>query len=359
MKSALKYMLAAGLGLSLAACATPPDELVQARSVYSQAAENQTVRENAPAELREAELALKDAEKEYEDEGNDLSTRSLAYVADRKARLAVAIANKKQAINEREFRQSQLLEETEKSRQEAKQAYQGAQVQIYMTRAELEKQKENYAEAKQNLAAMSTDLEQARQSGEYTEQQLAALEKELAVKRQSLDMMSKDLEMAEKERLRLEGELEKAQGKLSEFAKVAQERESMIITLNGSVLFKVGEYELMPIAKNRLDEVATVLLEQKDRSIVVEGHTDSQGSTENNIELSRNRAMSVRNYLITKGVPSDLIIAQGMGEQEPIASNDTPEGRANNRRVEIIVSNSSVQASTTPQVRPASNTVTP
>lgn len=359
MKSALKYMLAAGLGLSLAACATPPDELVQARSVYSQAAENQTVRENAPAELREAELALKDAEKEYEDEGNDLSTRSLAYVADRKARLAVAVANKKMAMNEREFRQAQLLEETEKSRQEAKQAYQGAQVQIYMTRAELQTQKEKYSQAKQNLDTMSADLEKARQSGEYSEQQLSALEKELAVKRKSLDMMSKDLEMAEKERDRLETELDQAQGKLSEFARVAQERENMIITLNGAVLFKVGEYELMPIAKTRLDEVASVLLEQKDRSIVVEGHTDAQGSTSNNIELSRNRAMAVRNYLITKGVPSDLIIAQGMGEQEPIASNDTPEGRANNRRVEIIVSNPVAKASSNPQVRPASNVVNP
>ena len=69
--------------------------------------------------------------------------------------------------------------------------------------------------------------------------------------------------------------------------------------------------------------------------------------------------MVVRNYLITKGVLSDLIIAQGMGEQEPIASNDTPEGRANNRRVEIIVSNPVARTTTTTQVRPASNVVNP
>jgi outer membrane protein OmpA-like peptidoglycan-associated protein len=71
--------------------------------------------------------------------------------------------------------------------------------------------------------------------------------------------------------------------------------------------------------------------------MIVEGHTDSQGSEASNQELSQRRAQSVRDYLVSRGVPNDIISATGVGQHRPVSDNTTATGRANNRRVEIIV----------------------
>ena len=125
---------------------------------------------------------------------------------------------------------------------------------------------------------------------------------------------------------------------LEEIAKVKEESRGMVITLSGSVLFASGKWELLPIAKDRLDQVA-VALQNTDASqkIVVEGHTDSTGPDSENLKLSEDRAKSVREHLVSKGVASNRISAVGKGESVPVSDNNSPEGRANNRRVEIIV----------------------
>lgn len=71
--------------------------------------------------------------------------------------------------------------------------------------------------------------------------------------------------------------------------------------------------------------------------MVVEGHTDSRGPRDFNLELSQRRAEAVRDYLVSKGVPGDLFTVEGLGPDRPVASNATPDGRANNRRVEIVI----------------------
>ena len=111
----------------------------------------------------------------------------------------------------------------------------------------------------------------------------------------------------------------------------------VFITLSGAVLFATGKSELLPIAKQKIDEVAKALKDQGWKGLLVEGHTDSQGSAAKNQELSQARAESVRSQLISNGLPSDKIRAQGLGPSRPVADNNTAEGRANNRRVEIIV----------------------
>ena len=113
-----------------------------------------------------------------------------------------------------------------------------------------------------------------------------------------------------------------------------------MITLSGEVLFKTKEATLLPIAQTQLDKVAEALKSQgEDKTIVVEGHTDSQGKDSYNQDLSRRRAEAVRSYLVSRGIPDDMITAVGKGELEPIADNKTAEGRANNRRVEIEIDN--------------------
>ncbi|HLM45177.1 MAG TPA: OmpA family protein, partial [Myxococcaceae bacterium] len=86
----------------------------------------------------------------------------------------------------------------------------------------------------------------------------------------------------------------------------------------------------------RLDEVAEAL-KKTQSPLVIEGHTDSQGPEEVNEELSQLRAESVRDYLAEKGVDSARVRTTGLGESRPVASNKNPEGRANNRRVEIVI----------------------
>ncbi|MDZ7767325.1 MAG: OmpA family protein [Melioribacteraceae bacterium] len=119
-----------------------------------------------------------------------------------------------------------------------------------------------------------------------------------------------------------------------------EEERGLVITLSGSVLFASNESVLMPAAQNKLNEVANALLESKERRITIEGHTDSQGSSSHNMDLAQKRAEAVRSYIISRGYSSDLIYAQGIGEGRPIADNNSAEGRANNRRVEIVIAHS-------------------
>ena len=83
---------------------------------------------------------------------------------------------------------------------------------------------------------------------------------------------------------------------------------------------------------------------EDEKTIKVEGYTDSRGADDMNLKLSQQRAEAVRNYLVSRGVKGERISAEGKGEQSPIASNDTAEGRANNRRVEIVVQSQSTPA---------------
>jgi outer membrane protein OmpA-like peptidoglycan-associated protein len=118
-----------------------------------------------------------------------------------------------------------------------------------------------------------------------------------------------------------------------------------VITLSGSILFASNRYALLNTAKTKLDQVAEALKAQNaDKRMVVEGHTDSQGSDRINQPLSLNRANAVRDYLVTRGVDSDKITAVGMGSSRPLVDNRNAENRANNRRVEIVIRPSHLSA---------------
>jgi outer membrane protein OmpA-like peptidoglycan-associated protein len=124
---------------------------------------------------------------------------------------------------------------------------------------------------------------------------------------------------------------------LAKWAAVKEEPRGVVITLSGSVLFASDKSALLPEAKTRLSQVTAALLETKERHLDVQGYTDSQGKDAYNLDLSQKRADAVRTYLISQGYPPDLIAAHGAGKASPIADNNTAEGRANNRRVEIII----------------------
>ena len=112
----------------------------------------------------------------------------------------------------------------------------------------------------------------------------------------------------------------------------------LVLTL-GDVLFDTGQATLKPGAASTIDRLAVFLNQAPERSVVIEGHTDSMGSDSFNLTLSESRANSVKAALVAKGIQADRIVAVGKGEGVPVASNDNAAGRQQNRRVEIVVSN--------------------
>jgi outer membrane protein OmpA-like peptidoglycan-associated protein len=240
----------------------------------------------APAQLHAAETYLKLAERTYDDEGDSPNARDRAYVAMRKAELAevqagIAEANK-QAMSSEE-------------------------------RGELAEQKDH----------------------DVTTKELARTRAQLASERGVIATQTTQLQTETDRRLQAEGAQAQA---LAALENVKQEARGTVITLSGSVVFPSGGSDLLPSARNKLSEVATALLQGDAASkIVVEGHTDSVGSAEKNQALSMRRAASVRDALVAHGVPGDRVSVAGYGSTRPVADNDSDAGRANNRRVEIVV----------------------
>ena len=118
---------------------------------------------------------------------------------------------------------------------------------------------------------------------------------------------------------------------------VTSDGQSILVNLPNGVTFPVDSYTIQPSFRATLDDVANSLIKYPNSLIDVYGHTDSTGSDAYNQSLSERRAMAVRDYLISRGVGAARIRSQGFGETQPIASNETEEGRSANRRVEIKI----------------------
>lgn len=114
------------------------------------------------------------------------------------------------------------------------------------------------------------------------------------------------------------------------------EANSLLITLDSGILFDVDKYDLRPEAEEVLKNLAIVLKEADIKVFEVDGHTDSDAGDKHNQVLSENRANAVKNFLTSQGITAEITI-KGYGKTRPIASNDTPEGKQKNRRVEIVI----------------------
>jgi outer membrane protein OmpA-like peptidoglycan-associated protein len=122
-----------------------------------------------------------------------------------------------------------------------------------------------------------------------------------------------------------------------EGAQVTRIGEGIKITFDSGILFDVNKAVLKPVSKENLDKLAEILNKYEDTNILLEGHTDATGSDEYNMDLSEKRATSVGNHLAIQGVNPTRFTIMGYGESQPIATNDTDEGRQLNRRVEIAI----------------------
>ena len=122
-----------------------------------------------------------------------------------------------------------------------------------------------------------------------------------------------------------------------EGAKVERVGEGIKITFSSGILFDVDKSNLKDPYKGELSKLAAILNKYDDTNILLAGHTDATGSDEYNLELSRHRAGSVANYLASQNVNRARFSTDGYGKTDPVASNETAEGRAQNRRVEVAI----------------------
>jgi outer membrane protein OmpA-like peptidoglycan-associated protein len=122
-----------------------------------------------------------------------------------------------------------------------------------------------------------------------------------------------------------------------EGATVERVGEGIKITFDSGILFDVNKAALQPVAQSNLDRLAVILQKYEDTDILIEGHTDSQGTEEHNLTLSRARAQSVANHLSGAAVAVTRFSIMGYGEAQPIAENESAAGRAQNRRVELAI----------------------
>ena len=286
------------VGLFLVGACTPvvPPELADARRAYDQASHGPAATV-APAELHKASDSLQKAEQAFADDPKAQRTRDLAYVAERKAETADAIAQ---------------AEISRRARHDAERDYVNMQSQII-------------GQQRSQLSSSQAQLTEAQRAAQQQAQALGAEQSA----RQQAELQAAAAAQRAKD----------AEDRLNKIANVKEEPRGTVITLSGSVLFPSNQAVLLPEARKRLDDVAAALLSNKERKIVIEGYTDSRGSDAHNLELSRQRAQAVRDYIVSCGYDGDLVIAQGMGKANPVADNASPEGRANNRRVEIVVKN--------------------
>lgn len=184
------------------------------------------------------------------------------------------------------------------------------------------------------------DLERAHQQAiADAQRRLMAAEAESTQLRQQVEQKETELQQAREEIARRDAEVrertERMQAALAEIAEIRKDSRGLILTLPG-LLFDVGQSTLKPGARNVLTRVADQLKANERVRVTIEGHTDSTGSDALNMRLSEQRAAAVRDYLSSQGIATGRLSIQGMGKNAPIATNDTPAGRQQNRRVELI-----------------------
>lgn len=269
------------LGLFGCANAQPTSALVDARREY-EAAAGGPANSFVPDRVYEARVALEKAEQAHQKNPGSEKEAHLAYIAHRKALIAEAVAQERIAKHELARAQAQQQQVLVAQRNSA--------------RTRLEQQTQQLSEATGKLES----------------------EREL--------------------RMQAQDEARAAMQSLEELGQVKAEQQRITLTISGEVLFRTAESDLMPIARQRLERVAEVLKQEGvDKTIEVKGYTDSRGTEAYNQRLSEDRARSVRDFLVEEGVPADQVKSVGMGENHPIATNATPSGQANNRRVEIVI----------------------
>lgn len=272
-------VFATAVSFLVASCATAPQNppgSAEVRSKLTALQSNSSLADQVPVELREAEAAVLAAEAPV---GKDVALGAhRVYMADRKVEIAMATASTRYAEDQR--------------------------------------------------AALSQARDDARLNARTQEADRAR--RETATAQTATDAALASAAVAAKEADELQRQIDVLEAEATD--------RGLVLTL-GDVLFGTGRSDLTSGGTNTLDKLVVFLNNYPDRNVVIEGHTDDVGSHEMNQTLSQHRADSVKFYLVQQGIRHKRLAASGMGETQPIADNQSPSGRQQNRRVEVIINN--------------------
>jgi outer membrane protein OmpA-like peptidoglycan-associated protein len=294
-------ILSAALAALLLACASAPqrnESVEEARTEVQKLSQQPLAQQAASTDIEAARSSLQQADtalqqRKSPDEVNHLAYLALRHAQAGQARVAAAAARQEVAQAEQE-RNRVVLQTRERETQRARSEAETAKSQAETAKSQAET-------AKNEAQAVQSQLESARQ--------------------QLQDLQAKQTERG------------------------------MVVTL-GDVLFDTGRATLKPGAERALERLAQFLKTNPGTRIIVEGHTDSVGSEAYNEELSQRRAQAVTEALRARGIPAEQYQAKGLGKAYPVASNETPAGRQQNRRVEIVFSDASGRFAEGPSADP-------
>lgn len=287
--------LAAALALlALVACAnstTRPDGAAAVREKLTQLQADPNLASRAPVAMKDAEAAVVTAELPIADYETDLG-RHRVLMADRKVDIARLQAQSRFSEDQRKT----ISEQRETSR----------------------------------LDSRTREADNARSDAEVARVDADVARNDAALARNQADAARSDTAQAQQQTADLQQQITELNGRTTD--------RGLVVTL-GDVLFASGGSTLKEGAPGNLNKLAGFLNKYPDRTVTIEGHTDSVGSDDSNRSLSQRRADSVKAYLVGQGVASDRLSASGMGEGSPVGDNDSSTGRQQNRRVEVIISN--------------------
>jgi len=271
---------AAALSLVLAGCASAPvapPGAAEARSKLTRFQSDPNLADRAPAALKDAEAAVRSAEMPVSKSEAELGAHRV-YIADRKVEIAMARASTRYAEDQR----AKLGDERDRARLDAR-------------TKEADAARNDATTARNDADAARASADAANRDAEDLQRQIDALQAE------------------------------------------ATDR-GLVLTL-GDVLFATGKSDVKVGATSNLNKLVVFLNKYQDRSVQIEGHTDNVGSEDSNQGLSQRRAESVKAYLVQQGIAGSRLTAVGMGENQPLAGNDSQSGRQQNRRVVAVIDN--------------------
>jgi len=288
---------AAVASLLLAACATAPvkpEGAMEARAKLTALQSDPDLAARAPVAMKQAEVAVRAAEAP---EPNMELSQYRVFMADRKVDIAAAMARTSLAEDQRVG----LTQQRDKARLDSRtREADAAAGKLASARVDLANQKSDADAARNEADAARTAADAARMSAADAAQQSAELQRQLD-----------DLQAKQTDR-------------------------GMVLTL-GDVLFSSGKADLKVGATSNLNRLVTFLNRYPDRTVIIEGYTDSIGGADYNLGLSQRRADSVKSYLAEQGIGAMRLTASGKGLNDPVAGNDSDAGRQRNRRVEVII----------------------
>ena len=282
--------------IAIGACATvkKPDNLTQAEAIY-QALESRGGNESVEAEMIKTRQALDTARMSLTMNRSQQYVDGVSYVALRQAQTAEAEEHRRMAM-----RMTDSLKTARLNRL---------------------------------LSLSEAQKAQLAQQQQLSQEEIAALRVRSSTAEQRADSLRRAVEEAN---AKLNDALMQLRSLVAEITNIKETSRGLVISLS-DILFDVNQATLKAGAASNVQKIAAILNQYPNYNISVEGHTDSQGSDAYNQSLSDRRAAAVRMQLISGGVPEARITSKGFGESQPVASNDAPAGRQQNRRVEVIV----------------------